>query len=163
MDEEYTTKEEFMFESREELKRVEHIIYVSLKYTRTTDVLRNALLRFISFFDMVIHANMIDLLKKDELVKIPRSPALKAMKFSDLNQDNKELQRFIVYYFFLKELLKNDYKKINEYRRYVGMQFEFEDNSVLINIDSLETCEYYAHQFYDFSRKMLSLTNEDED
>ena len=53
MDEEYTTKEEFMFESREELKRVEHIIYVSLKYTRTTDVLRNALLRFVSFFDLL--------------------------------------------------------------------------------------------------------------
>ena len=152
-----------MFESREELKRVEHIIYVSLKYTRTTDVLRNGLLRFVSFFDMVVQANMLYLENKGELDKIPRSPALKAMKLSELNSDNKELQRFITYYFFLKELLKNDYKKINEYRRYVGMQFEFEDHSVLINIDSLETCEYYAHQFYHFSKKMLHLVKEDED
>ena len=30
---------EYLLEAREELKRLEHILYVSLKYTRTVDVL----------------------------------------------------------------------------------------------------------------------------
>ena len=38
----FETEDEYLIEAREELNRIEHIIYVSLKYTRTTDVLRNA-------------------------------------------------------------------------------------------------------------------------
>ena len=163
MIEDYTTVEEYVHEGREELKRVEHIIYVSLKYTRTTDVLRGALLRFVSFFDMVVHAYMIKAEENDDIPKIPRSPALKATKLGELYPDDKDMQRCIVYYFFLKELLKNDYEKINEYRRHVGMIFDFEDNSVAINIDSLETCEYFAHKFYHFSTKKLGLVDEDTD
>ena len=162
MIEDYTTVEEYIHEGREELKRVEHIIYVSLKYTRTTDVLRGALLRFVSFFDMVVHAYMIKAEETEDISRIPRSPALKAKKLAELNSEDKDMQRFIHYYFFLKELLKNDYEKINEYRRHVGMIFDFEDNSVAVNIDSLETCEHFAHKFYHYSNRRLGLVEEGE-
>lgn len=154
--------EEYFFEAREELKRVEHIIYVSLKYTRTTDVIRNAILRLVSFFDMMIDAYLIDAQEKDLIGKIPKSPALKANKLSEMYANNEELQRYLCFYFFLKDLLKKDYGKINEYRRHVGMVFELECCSTIMNIDSLETCQYYAFKFYDFSGRFLGLIKEDE-
>ena len=45
---------ESLIEAREELKRLEHIIYVSLKYTRTVDVILNALKRMVSTYDFII-------------------------------------------------------------------------------------------------------------
>ena len=96
--------EDYIYEAREELKRVEHIIFVSLKYTRTTDVIRNAVLRLVSFFDMVSEAYMIDAMDKELIDKPPRSPPLRASKIAELYPDDKELQHYIKFYFFLKPL-----------------------------------------------------------
>jgi hypothetical protein len=155
--------EEYMLEGREELKRVEHIIYVSLKYTRTTDVLRNAVLRFVSFFDIMFEGYMVQALEKELITKIPTSPALRVTRLVDMNPDDEDFRKFVVYYFFLKDLLMKDYGKINEYRRHVGMVFDLDNkSSVIINIDNLETCEYYAHKFFRFSTKFLGLSKEEE-
>ena len=155
--------EEYMLEGREELKRVEHIIYVSLKYTRTTDVLRNAILRFVSFFDIMFEGYMVQALEKELITKIPTSPALRVTRLVDMNPDDEDFRKFVVYYFFLKDLLMKDYGKINEYRRHVGMVFDLDNSSsVIINIDNLETCEYYAHKFFHFSTNFLGISKKEE-
>ena len=155
--------EEYLLEGREELKRVEHIIYVSLKYTRTTDVLRNAVLRFVSFFDIMFEGYMVDAVEKEKIEKIPKSPALRVKKLVDMYPENKEFEKFVIYYFFLKDLLMKEYGRINEYRRHVGMVFDLDNHSsVIINIDNLETCEYYAHKFFEFSRNFLGYAKEEE-
>ena len=155
--------EEYILEGREELKRVEHIIYVSLKYTRTTDVLKGALLRFVSFFDIIVEGFSHDAVEKGKLDRVPKSPALRMKQFSEMNEDNEELRKFVVFYFFLKDLCKRDYRCINEYRRHVGMVFNLDNNSsIIINIDNLETCEYYAYKFYDFAKRYLGMAKEEE-
>jgi hypothetical protein len=45
---------EALDESKEELKRVDHLIYVSLKYTRTVDVLRNVVARLLAALDYAL-------------------------------------------------------------------------------------------------------------
>ena len=42
------------FDADEELKRADHMIYVTLKYTRTADVIHNILKRLINAFDVSI-------------------------------------------------------------------------------------------------------------
>ncbi len=153
---------DYVMEAREELKRVEHIIFVSLKYTRTTDVIRNAVLRLVSFFDMLFEGYMIDSIEKEKLDRSPKSPALKANKLAELYPEDEELQRYIKFYSFLKDLLNREYGKINEYRRHVGMLFKLEKSSTIINIDSLETCKYYAFDFYSFSKKFFGLSKEED-
>jgi hypothetical protein len=154
--------EDYIYEAREELKRVEHIIFVSLKYTRTTDVIRNAVLRLVSFFDMISEAYMIDSMDKELIDKVPRSPPLRMSKIAELYPDDKELQQYIKFYFFLKGVLKQEYEKINEYRRHVGMKFDFGTSSTIINIDSLETCKYFSFDFYNFSNKFFGLAKEED-
>jgi hypothetical protein len=48
--------QEKMTESYEELKRVEHLIYVSLKYTRTVDVILNILNRMTDGYALMVDA-----------------------------------------------------------------------------------------------------------
>ena len=38
----------------DELKRLDHLIFVSLKYTRTADMLKQVMKRMISFYEFVI-------------------------------------------------------------------------------------------------------------
>ena len=47
---------ESLEDAKEELKRVDHLIYVSLKYTRTVDVLRNVIERLVTASEFMITA-----------------------------------------------------------------------------------------------------------
>ncbi|MEK6899820.1 MAG: hypothetical protein AABX05_01725, partial [Nanoarchaeota archaeon] len=76
--------DEYLFEAREELKRLEHIIYVSLKYTRTVDVILNALNRMVSTYDMIIEAFIEKAQQEGKIEIMPKSPALMAKTLGDL-------------------------------------------------------------------------------
>ncbi|MAG60670.1 hypothetical protein CL619_02675 [archaeon] len=158
-----TGMEEHIFEGREELKRVEHIIYVSLKYTRTTDVVNNALVRLVSFYDFMVEGYLIDALEKGNISRIAKSPALRAKDLGKLHSDDPKFQQHLGFYFFMRELLKrDDFNRINEYRRHVGKVYSNKDNTVIINIDTLEAMEWYAHQFFQYSLILLGLKKEEE-
>ena len=43
-----------LYDAEKELKRVDHLIYVSLKYTRTVDVFKNIIKRLISTIDFIM-------------------------------------------------------------------------------------------------------------
>ena len=46
-----TTMQPFLEDAREEMKRAEHLLYVSLKYTRTVDVIKSLIGRLINAID----------------------------------------------------------------------------------------------------------------
>lgn len=43
-----------LFFASQELKRAEHLLYVSLKYTRTADVMQSFIARLVACFDFII-------------------------------------------------------------------------------------------------------------
>ncbi len=142
---------EYLLESREELKRLEHIIYVSLKYTRTVDVLINALNRMVSTFDLIIEA-FLEKAKEENLIQsLPKSPALRATTVTDIYPDDKELQKYLTFYAFLRTILKLPYSKREEYRRHVTLIVQLEKSTAEINIDNLVNCEKFIHEFYKYA------------
>ncbi|HLC82054.1 MAG TPA: hypothetical protein VJH68_05345 [Candidatus Nanoarchaeia archaeon] len=136
---------EYLLEAREELKRLEHIIYVSLKYTRTVDVIRNALDRMVDMFDLLIEALLEKAKEEKRLEVLPKSPAFRATKVRELYPDDQRLLKFIDFYAFLKNILKLPSKKREEYRRHVTLLVELENSTAEINIDNLVNCERYVH------------------
>ena len=100
------TLNEYLFEAREELKRLEHIIYVSLKYTRTVDVIINALNRMVSTSDFLIYA-FLQKAKEAGLIEVfPKSPALCATRVMELYPEDQQHQKYLIFYAFLKNVLK---------------------------------------------------------
>ena len=61
--------------AREELKRIDHLIYVTLKYTRTVDVIKNVIERLINVFDCIIGALLKKLINEGKLENMPPSVA----------------------------------------------------------------------------------------
>lgn len=141
------TMNEYLLEAREELKRLEHIIYVSLKYTRTTDVIINALTRLISVFDLIIEAFLEKAKEEEKIAALPKSPALRGTKLAELYGDDKELQKYMEFYAFLKVLLKSSYKKREEFRRHVTVIVELDHSTAEVDIDSLTNYEKFVRTF----------------
>lgn len=155
--------EDWLLEAREELKRLEHIIYVSLKYTRTVDVILNALNRIISTFDIVIET-FLEKAKEDNLIEaIPKSPALRATRVAEFYTEDQELQNYLHFYSFLKTVLNLPYQKREEYRRHVTLIVKLENSTVEVNIDNLINCERYIHNFYTHSWNVLVGKPEEDD
>lgn len=146
---------EYLLEAREELKRLEHIIYVSLKYTRTVDVIINALNRMIGMFDVIIEAFLDQAIKDGKLSSLPKSPAFRATKAAELYPDDKEFQKYLFFYSFLKTVLKLPHRKREEYRRHVTLIVELEYATIEMNIDNLMNCEKFVHQFFSYAYQMI--------
>ncbi|MBI4983176.1 hypothetical protein HZC32_00840 [Candidatus Woesearchaeota archaeon] len=138
---------DYLLEAREELKRLEHIIYVSLKYTRTTDVIINALTRLLSVFDLIIEAYLEDAKGKGLISALPKSPAFRGTKLSGLYSEDKELQHYLYFYSFLRTLLKLPHQKREEYRRHVTVIVDLDKCTAGVDIDCLTNYEKVVHDF----------------
>ena len=146
---------ELLLEAWEELKRLEHIIYVSLKYTRTVDVIINAVTRLISIYDLIIEA-FLEKAKKENLIdSLPKSPALRANKLVELYPNNTELGHYLSFYYFLKNVLKLPYLKREEFRRHVTLVVVLDKCTAALDIDNLTNCERFTKKFFYYSREQI--------
>lgn len=155
--------EEYLLQAREELKRLEHIIYVSLKYTRTVDVIINALNRLVSTYDFIVMAFLEKAIAMGKTEGIPKSPALRATRVAQCFAEDKKLQNYLAFYTFLKTILNSHYERREEYRRHVTHIVELEKATSEQNIDSLESCEAFLHDFYTYSWETLVGKPEEDD
>lgn len=146
---------EYMDEAREELKRVDHLVYVSLKYTRTVDVLKSVIERLINAFDFAMLALLEHLKEKKKVAEFPQSSALK-VNLIEKNFNNQELNSYLNFYKMLRKISRAEYTKREEYRRHVTMTASLQNGETIeVNIDILK--EYYdkTSQFLDFVVQLL--------
>ncbi|MFP4402770.1 MAG: hypothetical protein ACLFPJ_00270 [Candidatus Woesearchaeota archaeon] len=129
--------DESIFDAKQELKRVDHLIFVSLKYTRTVDVLKNVVERLISSLDFVLNAILENLHENEKIEEIPTAFVLKCDLIIEKYPNDEKIKELIDFFILLKKLNKLDYEKENEYRRHVGMIFNIDGKEIKINIDSV--------------------------
>src|SRR3989338_4732277 len=109
---------EYFEEAKEELKRVDHIIYVSLKYTRTVDIIRNALQRMVSACDLIIEGMLWYHHDKKEIDEIPQSFKERISLVKKLYKDDHKFEIYITFYLSLRDLIKAPFTRREEYRRH---------------------------------------------
>lgn len=124
-------------EAERELKRVDHLIYVSLKYTRTVDILKNTVQRIIDAYDKAIVALLKFLKEKEKVEEIPKSPGLRITHLKKALADEQILLEFFDHYLHMREILRSDFDKREEFRRHVTMISKLKGRMVEITIDSI--------------------------
>ena len=148
--------EESLEDAKDELKRVDHLVFVSLKYTRTVDVIRNTVERMISAFEAGVEAVLKYAREKKKIKEIPAMPGLKCELLQKVFSDNKELADYLEFYLLLRKIIRSRYAKREEYRRHVTMISTLDDGEVKeIDIDILR--EYYekGKSFLKFIENMI--------
>ena len=133
------------FESaKEELKRADHLIYITLKISRNVDVIRNAILRMISASEFLI---------KDVLVhknkELPKTIKESIILIRSLFKKDEKLHDFLNFYETLKRIERAEYTSKDEYRKNIALVTKF----ITLDVPTLE-------QFFNKSIDFMNYVNE---
>ncbi len=134
----------------QELKRVDHLFWVSLKYTRTVDVIRNTVQRLINLFDYGLESILKSAKDKKEVTEVPKIPLIKAELIKKTFPDNRQLVYYADLYIKLRKIINSEYTKREEYRRHVTMTVMIEGKPFDVDIDLLK-------EYYDTSKEFISM------
>jgi len=144
---------EYLVDAKEELKRVDHLVYVSLKYTRTVDVIRCVLQRIISSYDCFIVALAEHAKDKKLIEDVPTTPGLKCDVLEKVFKDNEQIKEHLRFYLLLRKIMRLEYQKSREFRRHVTMTVKVDDALLEVNIDLLT-------EYYDKTKEFAGLVEE---
>ncbi len=146
--------EESLTNAREELKRVDHLIYVSLKYTRTCDIFKSIIQRLIDSLDFSLTA----ILKKfEEERKIMEIPAQAGLKCSVIKQhiEDEELDKIIEFYLLLRQINRSEFSRFREFRRHVTMTVTVAGEDLEVTIDKVTDYYKNAKEHIEYVEKLL--------
>lgn len=148
---------EYLEGAVEELKRADHMIYVSLKYTRTVDVIRNIVERLIACFEFVFDYLLEHLRETKQISEIPAAKAKKIEVLKEHFKDNTDFQEYVEFYLMMRKILKAEFTRRQEFRRHVTMTAVLDDKRIVeLNIDVMHDYYAKAKAFVDFSVHLIT-------
>ncbi|MBN2567052.1 hypothetical protein JXB02_03145 [Candidatus Woesearchaeota archaeon] len=129
---------DYLDEANEELKRADHLIYVSLKYTRTVDVFKSIIMRLINCFNFIIDGLLEMLLRQKRIAEVPAAYIPKVELLKKTFPDDAYLIENLDRYLLFRKLDKAEYTKANEFRRHVTMSAAVAPSTIIdVTIDSV--------------------------
>jgi len=151
---------ESLNDAKEELKRVDHLIYVSLKYTRTVDVLLNALNRMIAAYDFMFESMLQKALAEQKIEKIPTTPIERGNLKKQIYESDQQFIDNVELFFLIRKLHKaHNPQREQEYRRHVTMKTIVDNREEIVDIDIITN---YYHFQMEFFKRVESIANETE-
>ncbi len=135
----------------QELKRVDHLFWVSLKYTRTVDVIKHVIDRLINCIGFGLEAVLKYEKEKKLVASIPENAGLRCDLLKKTFSNNQEMIDYVNFYLTLRKLSKAEYSKREEFRRHVTMIATIDKGEIVeVSIDVLK-------EYYDKTRIFISL------
>lgn len=134
----------------------DHLLYVSMKYTKTCDVMINLLKRWKVMMDYAFDG-ILDQAKKKKLIKkIPDAPKLRIdlirETFSEVPAIVKALDEYLL--FKLIDILKKT--KENEFRKGVCLRVIYKGEEIQINLEKLKEYAEIEENFIGFVKNYLT-------
>tara|TARA_Y100000310_G_scaffold255534_1_gene263015 strand:+ start:7802 stop:8305 length:504 start_codon:yes stop_codon:yes gene_type:complete len=157
-----TKMQEDLDNAKDELKRVDHLFYVSLKYTRTADMMRHMVERLIKAFSFGIDSLLKYAKENKKIAEIPSNPAMKAKLLSETFPEDEVLNH-INLYLKLRKIIRVSYTQREEYRRHVTMTCTLDNSEVVeVNIDTLKEDYESAKDFIKYVEMIVEGKKEEE-
>jgi len=144
----------------EEMKRADHLIYVSLKYTRTAEMMRLALNRLINACDYIIEVLLRFAKKRKEIKEIPEKPLIRCKVIEKVYKDDEKIVSFCEFYLFLRKIMKSKYQASKEFRRFVTMSTEVNGKKKDIGIDEIYEFNDKIKEIIGYVKKKVGFEDE---
>jgi hypothetical protein len=149
-------KTEAFRQARVELARADHLLFVSLKYTRTVDVIKNLIKRLLATYDFLWHTILMHDVEKGLLEDIPSLAIVKLEKIKELHPDDEMLTNFAKFYVLLKKLDKASFERKLEFRRHVAMIAELNGDIVHVTIDVISDYYHRTKELFKYIKEMIA-------
>src|SRR3989344_5744849 len=134
----------------------DHLLYVSLKYTKTSEVIMNLILRWTTMIEYAFE-RLLQHAKKKKLIKsIPLSPKPKL----DLIRDTFKKEKIIIDTLDLYEMFRRtdqlQKESEGEFRKNVALKVTYRGEMIRINLDKLKEYSLILEKFINYLKQFLS-------
>jgi len=146
---------ESLDDARKELKRADHLIFVSLKYTRTVDVIKNVVERLINAYDFGMESLFKFAKSNKKIDAFPSAPIVRADKIKELYADDEKILNFINLYILFRKIKNAKFDRALEYRRHVTMTAFLDDGEVEVSIDIISEYFEKTKEFIDYCSALI--------
>jgi len=133
----------------------DHLLYVSLKYTKTCDVILNLLLRWRKMIETSIENTLKEALKKEKIGKVEESPVGKLLQAKKLFKKDKNYQDTIDFFMMLRKIEELKKERIGEFRENVALKVTFRGEEILINLEQLKLYADMLEKFISTTKQFL--------
>jgi len=125
----------------------DHLLYVSLKYTKTCDVIINLLHRWKIMIEMGME-HLIDKAKKQKKWKpVPEAPKAKLIQLKKLYTNDIIISDALNTYEFFRDIESLDKVRESEFRKGVNLKVRYRDKEVNINLEKLKEYSTLLEKF----------------
>ena len=134
----------------------DHLLYVSLKYTKTCDVIMNLLLRWRKMIETVINHLLIHAKKKNKIKEIPDNAISSINQIKILYKKDKNFIEVLDFFMMLRKIEKLKRERIGEFRKNVALKVQFRGEEININLEKLKIYAEMLENFISTTKKILS-------
>ena len=133
----------------------DHLLYVSLKYTKTCDVIINLLLRWKKMIETSIDALLKHAKKKIKISSISSNPVGRIEQIRKLFKKDKNFLEVIDMYEMFKKVNELKYERIGEFRKNVTLKLFYKGDEVNINLEQLKKYAEELEKFISTTKQFL--------
>jgi hypothetical protein len=130
----------------------DHLFYVSLKYTKTCDVIINLILRWRKMIELGMD-RLIDKAKKKKKWKtVSDAPRAKVIQLKKLYVKVPDVMETLELYELFRDIEKLDKVRESEFRKGVNLKVTYKEEEVDINLDKLKEYSNTLEKFISYLR-----------
>ena len=135
----------------------DHLLYVSLKYTKTCDVILNLIARWKSLVEISFDAILEKYVEKGKVPNMPVSPKERILFVKKYFRTSTEIQNIIPLYIFFKRIPDLNKTRIGEFRKNVCLKIIEPNSTTDINMEKLGE---YADAVENYIKKVKQILAE---
>ena len=127
-----------MEEIMQEKISADHLLYVSLKYTKTCDVIVNLLLRWKELIDVGVDCLLRHAKSKKKIPSMPSNPVGKIDAIKKLFKKDEGIMEALELYEMFKKIRELRLERIGEFRKNVNLKVYYTGKEININLEKLK-------------------------
>ena len=116
----------------------DHLLYVSLKYTKTCDVIINLLLRWANMIEFAIEELTEKAKKMKKWKPVPDAPRAKLLQLKKIYERDSVISKVLDLYEMFRDVEKLEKVRENEFRKGVNLRVFYKGEAININLDMLK-------------------------
>ena len=133
----------------------DHLLYVSLKYTKTCDVMINLILRWSKMIETSIEEILKRAKKKKKISSISTNPLGKIEQVKKLFKKDKNFQEVIDMYEMFRKIEGLKRERIGEFRKNVTLKVFYRGKEININLEQLKIYADKLEKFISTTKNFL--------
>ena len=134
----------------------DHLLYVSLKYTKTCDVIKNLILRWRKMIETSIEEILKSAKKKKKIPSISSNPLGKIEEVKEIFKKEKNFLEVIEMYEMFRKIEELRTERIGEFRKNVTLKVFYQGKEININLEKLKEYAEKLEKFISITKQFLT-------